>query len=248
MLEVGWSEILVIALILIIVVGPKDLPAMLRTFGRMATRLRGMANEFKGQFDEALREADLDDVRKGLSEVNKLNPTNTLRDAMNPIRQLGQDIKSDLKKASDMIEKPVTPMAGDEKAADGTTGADPAVAPLGGPVAAASVEKSVEPAAPAQPFVPNVVETPDKPKTSSKKAPVADAAADVAVAAKPAIRKPSVSKQAAAVAAVAAETAAKKPATRKKPVAAAAAEQASAQESGRKKASPRAKTAKAGDA
>jgi len=63
MLEVGWSEILVIALILIIVVGPKDLPGMLRTFGRMATRVRGMANEFKGQFDEALREADLDDGR-----------------------------------------------------------------------------------------------------------------------------------------------------------------------------------------
>src|SRR5580765_2033147 len=102
MFDVGWSEILVIALILIIVVGPKDLPPMLRTFGRMASRLRGMANEFKGQFDEALREADLDDVRKGLSEVNKLNPTNTLRDAMNPIRKLSEDIKSDLKKASDM--------------------------------------------------------------------------------------------------------------------------------------------------
>ena len=105
MLEIGWSEIFVVALILIIVVGPKDLPGMLRNFGRMATRIRGMANEFKGQFDDAIREAELDDVRKGLSDVKKLNPTNSLRDAINPIRQFGQDLKSDLQKASESAEK-----------------------------------------------------------------------------------------------------------------------------------------------
>lgn len=118
MLEVGWSEILVIALILIIVVGPKDLPGMLRTFGRMATRVRGMANEFRSQFDEALREAELDDVRKGLSEVNKLNPTNSLRDAINPIRKFGEDLKSDLRKATDLKDEPAssteTPVVGEQ--------------------------------------------------------------------------------------------------------------------------------------
>lgn len=106
MLEVGWSELLVIAIILIVVVGPKDLPAMMRTFGKMMSRVRTMANEFRSQFDEAMREAELDDVRKGLSEVNKYNPASSLRDAMNPIRQLGQDIKSDLQKASDISVKP----------------------------------------------------------------------------------------------------------------------------------------------
>ena len=64
MLDVGWTEILVIAIVLIIVVGPKDLPQMLRTFGRMVSKMRGMASDFRQQFDEALREADLDDVRK----------------------------------------------------------------------------------------------------------------------------------------------------------------------------------------
>jgi len=106
MLEVGWSELLVIAIILIVVVGPKDLPAMMRTFGKMMGRVRTMANEFRGQFDEAMREAELDDVRQGLSEVNKYNPANSLRDAINPIRQLGQDIKSDLQKASDVTVRP----------------------------------------------------------------------------------------------------------------------------------------------
>jgi len=106
MLEVGWSELLVIAIILIVVVGPKDLPAMMRTFGKMMGRVRTMANEFRSQFDEAMREAELDDVRKGLSEVNKYNPASSLRDAINPIRQLGQDIKSDLQKAGDATVKP----------------------------------------------------------------------------------------------------------------------------------------------
>ncbi|UVC10849.1 twin-arginine translocase subunit TatB [Rhizobium sp. TH2] len=105
MLEVGWSEILVIALILIIVVGPKDLPGMLRNFGKMATRVRSMANDFKGQFDQAMREAELEDVTKGINEVRKLNPSNSLRDAINPLRQLGEGIKSDLQKASDFTPK-----------------------------------------------------------------------------------------------------------------------------------------------
>ncbi|MCV3765250.1 Sec-independent protein translocase protein TatB [Rhizobium sp. TRM95796] len=135
MLEVGWSEILVIALILIIVVGPKDLPGMLRTFGRMATRVRGMANEFRSQFDEALREAELDDVRKGLSEVNKLNPTNSLRDAINPIRKLGEDIKSDLRKATDIKDEPKPSVTGPEAEKPGELVA-PAANPVLEPVAA----------------------------------------------------------------------------------------------------------------
>jgi sec-independent protein translocase protein TatB len=125
MLEVGWSELLVIAIILIVVVGPKDLPAMMRTFGRVMGRVRTMANEFRGQFDEAMREAELDDVRKGLGEVNKYNPTNTIRDAMNPIRQFGQDIKADLEKASSIP----TVTRADEGTPVAELSSDPAVDP-----------------------------------------------------------------------------------------------------------------------
>ena len=100
MLDVGWTEILVIAIVLIIVVGPKDLPQMLRTFGRMVAKMRGMASDFRQQFDEALREADLDDVRKTIGEAQKLNPLNTIRDAVNPLRQMGEDIKADLQKTT----------------------------------------------------------------------------------------------------------------------------------------------------
>lgn len=149
MLEVGWSELLVIAIILIVVVGPKDLPAMMRTFGKMMGRVRSMANEFRSQFDEAMREAELDDVRKGLGEVNKYNPTTALRDAMNPIRQLGQDIKSDLQKASDVSAKPAasegTPVA--ELASDPAV--DPELAKIEPEPAATPVKPVAAPVPPA---------------------------------------------------------------------------------------------------
>lgn len=103
MLDVGWTEILVIAIVLIIVVGPKDLPQMLRTFGRMMSKMRSMAGEFRQQFDEALREADLEDVKKTIGEAQKLNPLNTIRDAVNPLRQAGSEIKADLEKAASAV-------------------------------------------------------------------------------------------------------------------------------------------------
>nr|WP_298103680.1 Sec-independent protein translocase protein TatB [uncultured Shinella sp.] len=103
MLDVGWTEILVIAIVLIIVVGPKDLPQMLRTFGRMVAKMRSMAGDFRQQFDEALREADLDDVRKTIGEAQKLNPLNTIRDAVNPLRQMGDELKADLQKSTSSV-------------------------------------------------------------------------------------------------------------------------------------------------
>ncbi|MEB2843760.1 twin-arginine translocase subunit TatB [Rhizobiales bacterium RZME27] len=105
MLDIGWTELLVIAIVLIVVVGPKDLPPMLRAFGKMTSNLRKMAGDFRTQFDEALREADMDDVRKTISDAKSLNPANALRDAINPLRQMGQEIREDLQKAT-AVPKP----------------------------------------------------------------------------------------------------------------------------------------------
>jgi sec-independent protein translocase protein TatB len=264
MLEVGWSEILVIALVLIIVVGPKDLPQMLRTFGRMASRLRGMANEFKGQFDQALREAELDDVRKGLSDVN---PANSLRDAMNPIRQLGQDIKADLKKASDM-STPAAPVTGEDKPAeteDEATASEPSILPDLPPVIQAAVapvvppvvEKASEPAPVVQPAAKPVTqavvqETVDVPKPKPGKAAALDAASETTAApapAEPKTRKAPVKTKDAAVAAVASEAAVKKPASRRKSVVVESTpDMASADDGKPNKPAPRKKAEKTGDA
>jgi sec-independent protein translocase protein TatB len=98
MFDIGWPELLVVAIVLIIVVGPKDLPPMLRAFGRTTTKLRAMASEFRGQFDDALREAELDDVKKTFDDARKLNPMQSIRDAVNPLKDTARDIRSDLEK------------------------------------------------------------------------------------------------------------------------------------------------------
>jgi len=99
MFDIGWPELLVVAIVLIVVVGPKDLPPMLRAFGRTTKKLRAMASEFRGQFDDALREAELDDVKKTFDDARKLNPMQNLRDAVNPLKDTAKDIKSDLEKS-----------------------------------------------------------------------------------------------------------------------------------------------------
>ena len=100
MFDIGGLELLVVAVLLIVVVGPKELPGMLRVFGRTVAKVRGMAAEFRGQFDEALREAELDEVRKATAEFGKLNPKTAARDAMreamDPFRQAGEGLKRDL--------------------------------------------------------------------------------------------------------------------------------------------------------
>jgi sec-independent protein translocase protein TatB len=69
MFDIGWSELLVVAVVAIVVVGPKDLPDMLRNLGKGMRTVRRMASDFQGQFNEALKEAELDDVR---DEFNRM--------------------------------------------------------------------------------------------------------------------------------------------------------------------------------
>jgi sec-independent protein translocase protein TatB len=135
MFEVGWSELLVIAVVLIVVVGPKDLPRMLRTFGKATTQMRRMAGDFRRQFDEALREAELDDVR----DIGRMDPRNRMREALNPIRSVGDEIRSSLRSATkapepkipepDAPAKPVEPVLTAEAAADAEAAAAARPAP-----------------------------------------------------------------------------------------------------------------------
>ncbi|CCV07409.1 Sec-independent protein translocase protein tatB homolog [Mesorhizobium metallidurans STM 2683] len=94
MFEVGWTEMLVIAIVMIVVVGPKDLPNMLRTFGRTTAKLRAMAADFQKQFNEALKEAELDDVKKSVDSLRGLNPAAEIRKQLNPFEQAAADVRS----------------------------------------------------------------------------------------------------------------------------------------------------------
>lgn len=74
----SWGELLVIAVVALVVVGPKELPQLLRTVGRWVGQARRMAGEFQSQVNEAMREADLDDVKKHVDDLRSLSPKNII--------------------------------------------------------------------------------------------------------------------------------------------------------------------------
>ncbi len=69
--EIGGLELLVIAAVALIVVGPKDLPVMLRKLGQFTAKIRGMANEFRASFDEMARQSELDELRKEVEAMRR---------------------------------------------------------------------------------------------------------------------------------------------------------------------------------
>ncbi len=192
MLDIGWTELLVIAVVLIVVVGPKDLPPMLRAFGKMTSNLRKMAGDFRTQFDQALREADMDDVRQTISDAQRFNPANALREAMNPLREMGNEIRSDLQKATEV------PKASDAEGTDVT-----------------SVEDLIPAPSMSLPETPPIVPvTPAQPASSAAPAPSA-AAVTPSQTTTPSVTAPATSAPAAGPAAVAAAVGKKPRAPRK---------------------------------
>lgn len=71
MFDIGWGEMVVIGVVALVVIGPKELPGVLRAVGRMVGKARRMASEFQGQFNEALREAEMADLKKSFDEVSE---------------------------------------------------------------------------------------------------------------------------------------------------------------------------------
>jgi sec-independent protein translocase protein TatB len=96
MFEIGWSEILMIAVVAIVVIGPKDLPRTMRFVGQWAGKMKRMGREFQNQFKEALREAELDDVRKDIADIMSTDP---LADVKKEMSKVQTGINADLAKA-----------------------------------------------------------------------------------------------------------------------------------------------------
>ncbi len=229
MFDIGWPELLVVAIVLIVVVGPKDLPRMLRTFGRTTGKLRAMAGDFRRQFDEALKEAELDDVKTVIDSARSMNPASNIKKHLNPLKQAGEEIKSSLADAAKPSQS--APAKGSEPASKAVHTEAPAksgaAAMPGGsaksPPRAGKAEapaKGSEPAsravhaeAPAKSGATAMPGEGAKAKPAPAKARAPRAAKPKTAAAKPAAeaRKPA----AKAAAKPAAKTAARKPATAK---------------------------------
>ncbi len=112
MFDLGATELLVIGIVLIIVVGPKELPKMLRTFGQFVTKMRGMAREFQSMFEEAARDTGLEDVTKGVSDVRNFSVTDQVSKAFDPLTEEAEALKQEMvvtepPELSEKVEDPV---------------------------------------------------------------------------------------------------------------------------------------------
>jgi sec-independent protein translocase protein TatB len=92
MFDIAWSELVVIGAVALVVIGPKDLPKALRSVGEMVGKVRRMASEFQGQFNEAMREAELHDLKKSVEDIGGSVQAATRTD-FNPIQTIRDEIK-----------------------------------------------------------------------------------------------------------------------------------------------------------
>jgi sec-independent protein translocase protein TatB len=117
MFDIGWSEMGIIALVALVVMGPKELPNALRTFSHWMKQLRGMAREFQSGVDQLIREADLEDARKKLQEAQTLNINREIEKVVDPDRALQTALNAPAE-AKTAEPKPVEPKPDEAKPAE----------------------------------------------------------------------------------------------------------------------------------
>ena len=91
MFDIGWSEMAVIALIALVVIGPKELPNAMRIVAKWARKARSLAREFQSGVDDMIREADLDDARKAFDATKTFDIDKVLEDTVDPTGSLREE-------------------------------------------------------------------------------------------------------------------------------------------------------------
>ena len=107
MFGISSTEYLLIAIVALVVIGPKELPAVMRTIGQWTRKVRGMAAEFQNQFQEAMREAEMADLKKQVDDmardVKDIDPLKSVRE---DIESAGKDVERSLASASEQTALP----------------------------------------------------------------------------------------------------------------------------------------------
>ncbi|MGO4571436.1 Sec-independent protein translocase protein TatB [Microvirga sp. 2TAF3] len=114
MFDMSWGEVMVIGAVALIVIGPKDLPKALRTVGQVTGKLRRMAAEFQGQFNEAMREAELDDAKRQLQGLN--DSVTSMNQGFNPMQTIRDELKGAIEAPATAHEKTATETASEAAA------------------------------------------------------------------------------------------------------------------------------------
>jgi sec-independent protein translocase protein TatB len=155
MFDISWSEFLLIGVVALIVIGPKELPGVLRTLGQYTRKVRGMAADFQNQFQEAMREAEMGDLKKQVDDLAQdVKNFDPLKDVRSDLEATGKDIERSLEATPEpKAEPPLDGGLAVSDAAPATEAAAPVAAVERSELEPAGAEPAkTEPAAePAQP-------------------------------------------------------------------------------------------------
>jgi len=153
MFDISWTEFLLIGVVALIVIGPKELPGVMRTLGQYTRKVRSMAADFQNQFQEAMREAEMADLKKQVDDMaSDIKNYDPLKEVKSDFESMGQDFQKSLDAPAE--QKPAEPSAEQAQQPPVALTADAAAPPpppseAAGP-AAATVPVE-QPAAPAEP-------------------------------------------------------------------------------------------------
>ena len=92
MFDFAWSELALIAVVALVVIGPKDLPRVMRTVGHWTRRARAIAREFQGSLDQMMREAELDEMKRHIDRATSFNVENEIRRTIDPTGDLQRSL------------------------------------------------------------------------------------------------------------------------------------------------------------
>src|SRR5882757_7501274 len=113
MLDFSWSELALIGVVALVVIGPKDLPKALRTAGIWVRKARTISREFQSSVEQMVREAELDEVKKQIETVSKIDLGNEIKQAVDPSGSLAEALSppelSDVKSLVDGTPPPAPP-------------------------------------------------------------------------------------------------------------------------------------------
>ncbi len=97
MFDISWTEFLLIGIVALIVIGPKELPAVMRTIGQWTRKIRNMAADFQRQFEQEMREAELSDLKKEVDDIGQnIKSYDPLKDVRSDVEAIGKDLEAPL--------------------------------------------------------------------------------------------------------------------------------------------------------
>jgi sec-independent protein translocase protein TatB len=160
MFDISWTEFLLIGVVALIVIGPKELPAVMRTIGQWTRKIRTMAADFQRQFERELREAEFADLKKQVDDVEQnIKGYDPLKDVRSDVDAIGKDLETSLEHkapppSSENVSAAAEPAASESaaKAAHELPSPQPAAEPREKQIIAAAIASvTPEPVEQAQP-------------------------------------------------------------------------------------------------